>query len=89
MYGTLLLLVAGLLFLGLAGVERALYRLEQNEVHHSRLKAFGASSLGLLLLWGGVAYWSGRQATDTLATTTTNRGWRPPTGRSFILFNCA
>lgn len=67
MNGILLLPIAGLLFLGLAGVEWALYRLEQNEVHLSRTRAFGASSLGLLVVWGAIAIWSGRPAPGTWA----------------------
>lgn len=53
----LLLPVAGLLFLGLAAADWALLRVEQNELHQSRWKSFGASGLGLLLVWGGIALW--------------------------------
>lgn len=53
----LLLPVAGLLFLGLAAVDWALYKVEQNEMHQSRWKGFGVGGLSLLLLWGGVAIW--------------------------------
>lgn len=75
----LLLPVAGLLFLGLAAVDWTLYRLEQNEVHQSRFKGFGAAGLGLLLCWGATALRPSAlrpsPALTTLATTI-------PSGRS-------